>query len=156
MNALRHDWAQDPLFRAAWAYDLAFAWGVETEVAVVLRLAGLPVSGAQRVLVPACGTGRHAVELGARGFTVEAFDINAQMLEVARTRRPSARVTWALGDMGLAPGADVASDCAAAFTFTNSIRYLLSDESVAGHFALLAARLAPGGRYVAELALNPV
>jgi SAM-dependent methyltransferase len=105
------------------------------------------------VLLPACGTGRHAVALARRGLLVEASDISPEMLAIARARRAAPRLTYAEADMTRDLGAH--ADCDAAFTLCNSFRYILTDDDVAGHLAAVRARLRPGARYVVELALNP-
>src|SRR5437870_7853334 len=44
-----------------------------------------------------CGTGRVAIELARRGYSVVGVDSDPQMLEVARRNAP--RVDWVLGDL---------------------------------------------------------
>lgn len=143
------------MFNAAWAYDLAFAWDVGPELDVVLQLAGLADrrGAGGHVLVPACGTGRHAVALAERGFRVEASDVNSAMLARARAVRPHPRVDYAVADMTEPLGAG-AGDCDAVFTFCNSFRYILDADGVAGHLRAVRDRLRPGARYVLELVLN--
>ncbi len=138
-------WITDAVFSEADAYDLAFAWNVSPELDAVLALAK-PAPGA-RLLLPACGTGRYAVALAERGFDVDASDINDGMLTLARSR-PHARVRYALADMTKPFGEGVA---AAAFTFTNSFRYILGDSDVHGHLRAVYDRLAPGATYVVNL-----
>ena len=59
-------------------------------------VAGLVTAGS-RVLDAGCGTGRVAVELGARGFDVVAADVDASMLAVAR--RSAQDVVWLQRDL---------------------------------------------------------
>jgi len=143
-------WLRDQVFNAAWAYDLAFAWDPEPEVETLLAMCELKPGA--RVLLPACGTGRIALPLARRGFEVEASDINPHMLAYAR-RRPHPLLSYSPGDMSRALGAQV-PDCHAAFTLCNSLRYLLDDDEIAGHFQAVRERLRPGALYVTELALN--
>lgn len=151
-STLLHRWEDDRVFNAAWAYDLAFAWDVGRELDLVLGLAALD-GASGRLLIPACGTGRHAVALAERGFEVEASDINPAMLARARAVRSHARVRYELADM-TRPLGSRAGDCDAVFTFCNSFRYILDAVGVAGHLAAVRDRLRPGGCYVLELALN--
>lgn len=150
---LTHRWEDDRVFNAAWAYDLAFAWDVNPELDIVLGLAGLDGGSAGKVLVPACGTGRHALALAERGFQVQASDLNAAMLARAIEVRGHPRIRYQLADMTQRMG-DLTADCDAVFTFCNSFRYILDAAGVHGHLATVRARLRPGGIYVLELALN--
>jgi SAM-dependent methyltransferase len=143
-------WVQDAVFRAAWAYDLAFSWQLGPEVDLLLALARLEAPG--RLLLPACGTGRFAEAFGSRGFSVEASDLNPEMLAYAKEHRSHALVSYALADMTCSLG-DV-SDCDAAFTPCNSFRYVLDDEGVRGHLSAVSSRLRRGAPYILELAMN--
>lgn len=152
-DAAAHRWDRDRVFSAAWAYDLAFAWDVGPELDVVLALAGFAGAARGRLVVPACGTGRHAVALAERGFHVEASDVNPAMLARARAVRSHPRVTYALADMTRRLGTG-AADRDAAFTFCNSFRYILDADGVAGHLRAVRDRLRPAAIYVLELVLN--
>src|SRR5262245_34535335 len=135
-------WTRDQVFNAAWAYDLAFGWDVEPELDVVLGLAHLDerVAAGSRVLLPACGTGRYAEALAERGFRADASDINPEMLSLARRERGHALVSYSLADM-TRPFAGAQGDCAAAFTFCNSFRYILDDVAARGHLEAVRGRL---------------
>lgn len=142
-------WSRDEIFSDAEAYDLAFAWDVRREIDVVTSLARVtPERGP--VLLPACGTGRYALGFAERGFEVAASDINQGMLAIAERRRHP-RVSYACADMTKSLGTGT---FAAAFTFTNSFRYLLRSEDVDAHLRELHARLAVGGTYVIDLGLT--
>lgn len=141
----------DAVFDAAWAYDLAFAWDIAPEVDVLSRIAG--VGAGDRVLLPACGTGRFALAFAERGLFVEASDINAEMIAFAARYRSHAGVRYERGDMTLPLGSD-APDCDAAFTVCNSLRYVLEDVAIDGHFRAVGRRLRAGALYFAELALS--
>jgi SAM-dependent methyltransferase len=54
-------------------------------------------SGISRVLDAACGTGAHAAILARHGFTVTGIDLNANMVEYARSHNPE--LDFHLGDM---------------------------------------------------------
>jgi SAM-dependent methyltransferase len=145
-------WARDRVFGAAWAYDLAFAWDVSRELDIALKAAGISEPPA-RLLLPACGTGRYALPLAERGYDVEAFDINPAMLDYAREHYRHPSISYFVADMTQSVG-DNAPDCDAAFTFTNSFRYILEATDVDGHLAATYARLKPGGVYVIDLAVG--
>jgi SAM-dependent methyltransferase len=148
-------WADDRLFNAAWAYDLAFAWDIQRELDTLIRIARLDTDTGARVLLPACGTGRFAAAMAQRGFVVDASDINPEMLAWARERHSHANVSYTLGDMTQPLGRSE-RDCVAAFSLCNSFRYILEERAVASHLRAVLTRLRPGGVYVIELALNPV
>lgn len=145
-----HDWGQDGVFTAAWAYDLAFAGDVSPDVTIAGNLANLTIAK-PKVLMPACGTGRYAWEMAERGWSIEASDICQPMVDHAVKHRPHSNVEYHQADM-CQPLGNVA-DCDAAFTFCNSFRYILEDHQVIGHFHAVKARLKKDGRYVMELGL---
>jgi SAM-dependent methyltransferase len=143
----------DAIFDAAWAYDLAFAWDIEPEIDVLCRLAGIDARSEARLLIPACGTGRHALAFAQRGFLVEASDISPSMLGFARRERPHPQITYDIADMTRPLTThDVA--CDAAFTLCNSLRYVVDHDAVVDHLAAVGERLRRGARYIAELGLN--
>lgn len=148
-------WAEDRIFSAAWAFDLAFAWDVAPEVDTALAVAGLRTADAEvgALLLPACGTGRYALDLAERGYVVDASDINPGMIARANEERAHHRVRYTLADMTKPLGAEE-GDCAAAFTFCNSFRYVLEDAEIDGHLAAVHRRLRRGGVYVIQLGLN--
>ena len=88
----------------------------------------------------ACGTGRHARWLRARGHRVIAVDGSAEMLDVARAAEPE--IDWRLGDLSALPVETASVDlvvCALALTHCEDVR---------GPVAELARVLRPGGRLV--------
>jgi ubiquinone/menaquinone biosynthesis C-methylase UbiE len=64
------------------------------EADLVTSLVGPPP---RRILDAGCGTGRVALELATRGYEVVGMDVEASMLDVARTKAPE--LTWVLGDL---------------------------------------------------------
>jgi malonyl-CoA O-methyltransferase len=66
--------------------------------AIILRDAGLPVTG-RDVCELGCGTGKNTAWLADRASRVLALDFSAGMLDVARTRIQSDRVTFRLHDI---------------------------------------------------------
>jgi len=57
----------------------------------------LQESGGKRVLDAGCGTGRVAIELAARGFSVTGVDADAEMLAIARAKAPD--LSWITADL---------------------------------------------------------
>lgn len=68
----------------ALVYDETIDWGsrLGRELPFLLSTIGNPTG--KRVLDIACGTGRHSIELAARGAVVTAIDVSQSMLERAR------------------------------------------------------------------------
>lgn len=76
----------------------AFTKNTRVEVDFLLDL--FPLEEGARILDLGCGTGRHAIELAARGFAVTGVDFSPRMLEVARRNAADrgVRVEWVLAD----------------------------------------------------------
>jgi len=68
----------------------AFTHHTATEVDFLLEVTGL-APGA-RVVDVGCGTGRHSIELAARGFNVTGVDLSSGMLREARRKAAAANV----------------------------------------------------------------
>lgn len=96
---------------------------------------------AGRALDAACGTGRNALLLAARGFTVDAVDISAEALERARrvAREKGLAVNWIEHDL------DAPMQWSGPYALILIIRYVNLEliES-------LKKQLAPGGYLVCE------
>lgn len=67
---------------------------VHGEAALVASL----VPAESRVLDAGCGTGRVAIELARRSYDVAGVDVDASMLDVARSKAP--QLPWHLADLG--------------------------------------------------------
>ncbi|NLO73604.1 MAG: methyltransferase domain-containing protein [candidate division WS1 bacterium] len=63
-------------------------------------LEALELQPGATVLDVGCGTGRHAIELSARGYVVTGLDLSAGMLARARAkaREAGVQVEWIQGD----------------------------------------------------------
>ena len=122
---------------AAWAgtYDVLPNPLIRVEEPAVRRLlGGVP---AARALDAACGTGRHADFLAARGHRVAGVDRSPAMLAHARARVPQA--TLAVGSLVALPIADASVDvavCALALMHLPELRPAVAE---------LARVLRPGG-----------
>ncbi|MGI9239332.1 MAG: class I SAM-dependent DNA methyltransferase [Verrucomicrobiales bacterium] len=76
------DWYNSPRY-----YDLIFDEDTENEVDFLEAMMweyGIADSG--KILEPACGSGRLVSEFAKRGYSVDGFDLNENMLEFAQRR----------------------------------------------------------------------
>lgn len=88
-----HYFSTNPLYRGA-TYDRSGLTPWERDL--IIRYFG----GARRLLVGACGGGREALALAERGFEVDAFDCNRQLVDVCERLlvRPGCHVMYAAPD----------------------------------------------------------
>jgi glycine/sarcosine N-methyltransferase len=107
------------------------------------RLAGV---AARRILDAACGTGRHAIALAARGHDVVGADLSAPMVEQARHNAIAASTklpffVTGFGDLAPMPGAPFD----ALLCLGNSLPHVLTMAALEHTLADFAAALRPGG-----------
>jgi SAM-dependent methyltransferase len=103
-----------------------------------------------RILDLPCGQGRHAIELGRRGYHVTAVDLSPYMLKVAeeRARAAAVRVRWLAGDMRQPIVGERFHVVINLFTSLGYFEDEADDRKVVG---AAAAMLLPGGRLVLEV-----
>jgi ubiquinone/menaquinone biosynthesis C-methylase UbiE len=126
---------------AAWAesYDEPGNVTIALEEGAVHELLAELPEGSE-VLDAACGTGRHAAFLAARGHSVVGVDASPEMLARAAAKVPDAR--FVLGELDRLPLADGSVDaavCALALSHAQDLRPAVAE---------LARVLRPGGRLV--------
>ena len=105
--------------------------------------------GPGSVLDAGCGTGRVAVELARRGLDVTGVDVDASMLDVARTKAPD--LPWILGDLATV-------DLNRTFDLVllaGNVMIFLAPGTEGPVVANLARHLEPGGSLVAGFSLEP-
>ena len=105
--------------------------------------------GPRSVVDAGCGTGRVAVELAGRGLDVVGVDLDASMLEKARTKEPD--VPWVHGDV-------VDVDLGRTFDvvlLAGNVMIFLAPGTESEVVANLARHLEPGGALVAGFSLEP-
>jgi len=106
--------------------------------------------GPRRVLDAGCGTGRVGAELARRGIEVVGVDIDADMLEIARSKAPG--LDWRLGDLVTVDLGDMAPfDVVVA---AGNVMIFVEDATEPAVVANLARHLAPGGALVAGFQLG--
>jgi SAM-dependent methyltransferase len=108
-------------------------------------------SGGSRVLDAGCGTGRVAIELAARGFSVTGVDADAEMLAIARDKAPD--LTWITADLAdLGGSVDPRFDLV---VLAGNVMIFLDPGTEERVLRGLAARLSPGALLVAGFQLRP-
>jgi SAM-dependent methyltransferase len=117
------------------------------EVDFIESLLAAPKGSA--VLDLACGYGRHAIGMAARGYRVTGLDFNPHYLEIAEAdaKAAGAAVRWRVGDMRALP---FEREFAGAYSFFTSFGYFGDDENeqvLAG----IARALVPGGRFLLDM-----
>ncbi|HVM02329.1 MAG TPA: class I SAM-dependent methyltransferase [Acidimicrobiales bacterium] len=106
--------------------------------------------GPRCVLDAGCGTGRVAIELARRGIEVVGVDLDAEMLELARSKAP--HLDWRCADLAAADLADVAPfDVVVA---AGNVMIFVEPGTEAAVVANLARHLGPGGALVAGFQLG--
>jgi SAM-dependent methyltransferase len=143
----------DGLYRHPEYYDIAFTWDLAPEIEFLARVFSEHVPfPVQRILEPACGTGRFLLALPKHGYDVTGYDRSPQMLSYARRRIAEAgdpdRARAVPGEMATARF-DRAFD--AALNSINSLGYLRTDDDVVAHLAGTGRSLRVGGVYVVHI-----
>jgi len=105
--------------------------------------------GPRSVLDAGCGTGRVAIELARRGIDVTGVDVDAAMLDKARTKAP--HLAWILSDLTTLD-LDRTFDVV---VLAGNVMIFLAPGTEADVVARVAAHVAPGGALVAGFSLEP-
>jgi SAM-dependent methyltransferase len=137
------DWYDTPQY-----YDIVFDVDTAREASFLEAVhARFGSSRGKRLLEPACGSGRLALEMARRGWHVTGFDLNDAMLAYAARRLKSARLKARLfrADMSSfrRPGSFDLAHC-----LVSTFKYLLDEAGARSHLSCVARSLAPGGIYV--------
>jgi SAM-dependent methyltransferase len=117
------------------------------DVEGIVSLLGL--SPGARVLDLACGHGRHAVPLAARGFDVTGFDLSELVLERARAEAAArgVAVRWQRGDMRELP---FEAEFDAVINVFTAFGYFADEEEDVETLRRVRHALVPGGRFLLE------
>lgn len=107
-------------------------------------VAGLLGDPPAAVLDAGCGTGRVAIELARRGYVTVGIDVEASMLDAARSKAPD--LEWILGDLSSAELPDSHFDLVVA---AGNVMIFLELGTEAAVVANLARTVSPGGFVVA-------
>jgi SAM-dependent methyltransferase len=136
-------------YDARWRALAATGQNVHGEADLVETL--LRESDGTRVLDAGCGTGRVAIELAKRGFSVVGVDVDPAMLSAARAKRPE--LPWVEADLtDLAHVVDAEFDVALlAGNVLNFVRPGTEGDVVRA----VGERVAPGGLLVSGFSIRP-
>lgn len=117
------------------------------EVEFIESALALPAGSA--VLDLACGFGRHAIGMAARGHRMTGVDFNARYLEIAAelATEAGATVRWSAGDMRALP---FEAEFDAVYSYFTSFGYFTDAEN-ARVIAGVARALRPGGRLLLDM-----
>jgi SAM-dependent methyltransferase len=135
-------------YDARWQRLAAAGENVHGEADLVAGL--LREHGGDRVLDAGCGTGRVAVELAARGFSVVGVDADERMLEAAR--RKALHLEWVHADLA-DPGDRLGGDFDLV-VLAGNVMIFVQPGSEGAVLTGLSARLRPGGLLVAGFSLR--
>ncbi len=121
--------------------------GTAREVEFIERALALPAGAA--VLDLACGFGRHAIGMAARGHRVTGVDFNPAYLALAGTdaRAVGVEVGWIAADMRALP---FDREFDGVYSFFTSFGYFADPENEQV-LAQIARALKPGGRFLLDL-----
>ncbi len=150
MGTIEGAWYDYPQY-----YDLAFQDDTKQEAdffqAAFERYAQGDV---QRLLEPACGTGRLVVEMARRGYHMTAFDLSRKSLTYLRRRLRRSKLQADLfeGDM---TQFELERPVDAAFCTVNTFRHLLTESAARSHLESMARAVRPGGLYILGLHVFP-
>ena len=131
-----------------WRQLAAAGQGIHGEADLIESL--LRETGGSRVLDAGCGTGRVAIELAARGFSVTGVDLDEAMLDAARAKAPELR--WILADLSEA-SAHLESEFDVV-ALPGNVMIFIARGTEAMVISELASLLVPGGLFVAGFQLT--
>jgi len=98
----------------------------------------------ERVLDIGCGTGSFAFELAGNGHAVTGVDPASEMIRIAASKDPEARVTWITGQVSELPDTQRFDS---AFMTGHAFQCLQDDAQTVTLFTSVAKRLADGGSF---------
>jgi SAM-dependent methyltransferase len=132
-----------------WARLAASGKAIHGEADLVDHM--LEKTGASRILDAGCGTGRVAVELARRGYSVVGVDADPGMLDTARGKDPE--IPWINADLG-----DLETRLDSTFELVllaGNVMIFLDPGSEGRVLSQLADRLATDGLLVAGFSIRP-
>ena len=120
------------------------------EASAIVALARAAAPGAGTLLDAGCGTGAHLEAFERAGFACRGFDLDLNMVKLARARCPEANIQP--GDLLTYDGGERFDIVTCLF---GAIAYVRTPERLALAIAHLASLLAPGGQLFVEPFIGP-
>lgn len=136
-------------YDARWRRLAAQGADIHGEADLVESLAS--ADGLTRILDAGCGTGRVAIELARRGFSVTGVDADPAMLSTARDKAPE--LPWAEADLAALDG--IVDDIFDLIVLAGNVMIFVTPGTEGRVVEQLAARLTPGGLLIAGFQLRP-
>lgn len=152
MKTTQRDWYDTPLY-----YDIIFDADTprEADFLEAMWLEHGPSYPPQRLLEPACGSGRLVLEMARRGWQTFGFDSSQKMLDYAQTRLAAAGLEARLWQDRMesfrTPGR---TRYDLAHCLVSTFKYLLTEDDALACLRRVAAALKPGGLFVLGLHLT--
>ena len=143
------DWYDSPLY-----YDLIFDEDSENEadfLEAMMWKHGVADTGC--ILEPACGSGRLVNEMAQRGYSVDGFDLNENMLEFAQHRLAEEDL-WANLWVDGMQNFSTERRYDMAHCLVSTFKYLQTEADAVANLEHVAASLHPGGLYILGLHLS--
>jgi SAM-dependent methyltransferase len=131
-------------------YDVAFSWDIGNEVDWLLVRLGPNV---QRVLEPACGSGRIFPAFAERGVEVVGVELAETMIDRARERMAARGLPTPQIYRGDMADFDLNDTFDGAVCPINSFGHLLTREQASTHLACVARHLRRGAKYMVQMDL---
>ena len=139
-------------------YDALYkdkSYGTECDL-VEQALARFATGSSARLLDIGCGTGGHAIELGARGYSVQGVDLSPHMIEIARAKaagKPNSdKIAWQVAD---ARNFDLKQQFDAAIMMFAVLGYLNSNQDVLAALSNIRRHLRIGAVFACDFWYGP-
>ncbi len=138
-------------------YDIAFSWSLSKEADFLIRAIKWHgrLKQLDKVLEPACGTGRMLREFAQKEICITGYDISEPSVDFAIKRSRELKLDkWTdvlCADMTSAKF-DTPFD--GAFSLVGSFTYLLDEQDIADHLEKTAENLKDGAVYIIQMSLT--
>lgn len=142
----------------AGGYDALYkdkSYGAECDL-VEQAFARFGIGTSSHVLDIGCGTGGHAIELAARGYSVQGVDLSPHMIEIARTKaaakKNAEKITWNVAD---ARNFELNQQFDAAIMMFAVLGYLNANQDVQSALCNIRRHLRPGAVFACDFWYGP-
>lgn len=129
----------------------ALPWASGAARDVDRALAMLQATGTERVLDLACGTGRHAIELARRGFSVVGVDLSAPLIELGAQEAAARHLDVEFIESDLRDLEFEAEFDLVLSLNDGAIGYFETDEENLRTFEVISRALRPGGGHLMQV-----